>query len=117
MTEIYKAGGAHGIAALSLGTKTIAPVDKVFGPGNSYVVEAKRQMVGAVSIDLLPGPSEVLVAADATGNPRLFYDRGSVATYGLALGPGPEQVCPTRLRWLRSYRDTSRYNRESCTRK
>ncbi len=67
-TEIYKAGGAHGIAALSLGTGSIAPVDKVFGPGNSYVVEAKRQMVGAVSIDLLPGPSEVLIASDATGN-------------------------------------------------
>lgn len=72
VTEIYKAGGAHGIAALSLGTKIIAPVDKVFGPGNSYVVEAKRQMVGAVSIDLLPGPSEVLVAADATGNARFL---------------------------------------------
>lgn len=71
-TEIYKAGGAHGIAALSLGTKSIAPVDKVFGPGNSYVVEAKRQMVGAVSIDLLPGPSEVLIAADATGNARFL---------------------------------------------
>ncbi len=71
-TEIYKAGGAHGIAALSLGTKTIRPVDKVFGPGNSYVVEAKRQMVGAVSIDLLPGPSEILIAADATGNARFL---------------------------------------------
>lgn len=68
-SEIYKAGGAHGIAALSLGTKSIAPVDKIFGPGNSFVVEAKRQMVGAVSIDLLPGPSEVLIASDATGNP------------------------------------------------
>jgi histidinol dehydrogenase len=71
-TEIYKAGGAHGIAALSLGTKSIAPVDKVFGPGNSFVVEAKRQMVGAVSIDLLPGPSEVLIASDATGNARFL---------------------------------------------
>ena len=71
-TEIYKAGGAHGIAALSLGTQSIAPVDKVFGPGNSFVVEAKRQMVGAVSIDLLPGPSEVLIASDATGNARFL---------------------------------------------
>ena len=71
-TEIYKAGGAHGIAALSLGTKLIAPVDKVFGPGNSFVVEAKRQMVGAVSIDLLPGPSEVLIASDSTGNARFL---------------------------------------------
>ena len=71
-TEIYRAGGAHGIAALSLGTKSIAPVDKVFGPGNSYVVEAKRQMVGAVSIDLLPGPSEILIASDSTGNARFL---------------------------------------------
>ncbi|MDB4332616.1 histidinol dehydrogenase [Akkermansiaceae bacterium] len=71
-TEIYKMGGAHGIAALSLGTKTIGPVNKVFGPGNKFVVEAKRQMVGAVSIDLLPGPSEVLIAADATANPRFL---------------------------------------------
>jgi histidinol dehydrogenase len=71
-TEIYKAGGAHGIAALALGTKSIAPVDKIFGPGNSYVVEAKRQMIGAVSIDLLPGPSEVLIASDATGNARFL---------------------------------------------
>jgi len=71
-TEIYKMGGAQGIAALSLGTKTIRPVDKVFGPGNKFVVEAKRQMVGAVSIDLLPGPSEVLIAADASGNPRFL---------------------------------------------
>ena len=71
-TEIYKAGGAHGIAALALGTKSIAPVDKIFGPGNSYVVEAKRQMVGAVAIDLLPGPSEILIAADSTGNARFL---------------------------------------------
>lgn len=71
-TEIYKMGGAHGIAALSLGTKTILPVDKVFGPGNKFVVEAKRQMVGAVAIDLLPGPSEVLIAADASGNAKFL---------------------------------------------
>ena len=65
-TEIYKVGGAQAIAALGCGTESIAPVDKVFGPGNSFVVEAKRQMFGRVSIDLLPGPSEVLVIADAS---------------------------------------------------
>ncbi len=65
-TEIYKVGGAQAIAALACGTKTISPVDKVFGPGNSFVVEAKRQVVGRVSIDLLPGPSEVLVIADSS---------------------------------------------------
>ncbi|MEM9480548.1 MAG: histidinol dehydrogenase [Verrucomicrobiota bacterium] len=68
-TEIYRIGGAQAIAALALGTKTIAPVAKIFGPGNSYVVEAKRQVFGIASIDLLPGPSEILVLADKTGNP------------------------------------------------
>lgn len=68
-TEIIKVGGAQGIAAMGLGTRTIKPVDRIFGPGNRFVVEAKRQLVGAVSIDLLPGPSEILVLADKTGNP------------------------------------------------
>lgn len=69
-TEVLKVGGAHGVAALALGTKSVRRVDKIFGPGNAFVVEAKRQLVGAVSIDLLPGPSEVLVVADGTGDPR-----------------------------------------------
>lgn len=68
-TEVYRVGGAQAVAALALGTKTIAPVDKIFGPGNRFVVEAKRQMFGCVAIDLLPGPSEVLVIADRTANP------------------------------------------------
>lgn len=68
-TEVYKVGGAQAIAALALGTDTIKPVDKIYGPGNAYVMEAKRQTFGAVAIDLLPGPSEVLVLADSTGNP------------------------------------------------
>jgi histidinol dehydrogenase len=68
-TEIYRVGGAQAIAALAVGTKTIAPVTKVFGPGNAYVVEAKRQVFGRVAVDLLPGPSEVLVIADANANP------------------------------------------------
>jgi histidinol dehydrogenase len=67
-TEIYRVGGAQGVAALALGTKTIRPVQKIFGPGNAYVVEAKRQVFGKVAIDLLPGPSEVLVIADKTAN-------------------------------------------------
>lgn len=68
-TEVYRIGGAQAVAALALGTKTIAPVQKIFGPGNAYVVEAKRQLFGAVAIDLLPGPSEVLVIADDSANP------------------------------------------------
>ncbi len=68
-TEVYRVGGAQAVAALALGTKTIAPVEKIYGPGNSYVVEAKRQLFGRVAIDLLPGPSEILVLADRTANP------------------------------------------------
>jgi len=69
VTEVIKVGGAQAIAALALGTKSIRPVDCIFGPGNRFVVEAKRQLVGAVSIDLLPGPSEILILADKSGNP------------------------------------------------
>jgi histidinol dehydrogenase len=69
-TEIYRVGGAQAIAAMALGTPTIGRVQKIFGPGNAYVVAAKRLLVGHVAIDLLPGPSEVLVLADDTANPR-----------------------------------------------
>jgi len=69
VTEIHRVGGAQAIAALAYGTETIRPVQKIFGPGNAYVVEAKRQVFGRVAIDLLPGPSEVLVIADARANP------------------------------------------------
>ncbi|MBB5033647.1 histidinol dehydrogenase [Prosthecobacter vanneervenii] len=71
-TEVYKIGGSQAIAALAFGTETIRPVTKIFGPGNSYVVEAKRQAFGVVSIDLLPGPSEVLILADKSGNPAFI---------------------------------------------
>ena len=68
-TEIYRVGGAQAVAALAFGTKTIRPVQKIFGPGNDWVVEAKRQVFGRVAVDLLPGPSEVLVIADHAANP------------------------------------------------
>lgn len=68
-TEVYKVGGAQAVAALACGTKSIRPVAKIFGPGNSYVVEAKRQLFGRVAVDLLPGPSEILVIADRKANP------------------------------------------------
>ncbi|MFY7817466.1 MAG: histidinol dehydrogenase [Akkermansiaceae bacterium] len=70
VTEVLKVGGAQAIAALALGTPSVQPVDRIFGPGNRFVVEAKRQLVGAVSIDLLPGPSEILILADRSGNPE-----------------------------------------------
>ena len=68
-TEVYKVGGAQAIAALAYGTETIRSVVKIFGPGNPWVVEAKRQVFGRVAVDLLPGPSEILVIADSTANP------------------------------------------------
>ena len=71
-TEIYRVGGAQAIAALAYGTKAIRRVQKIFGPGNAYVVTAKRLLVGYVAIDLLPGPSELLVLADETANPKFI---------------------------------------------
>lgn len=68
-TEVYRVGGAQAIAALAFGTPTIRPVQKIFGPGNAFVVEAKRQVFGTVGIDLLPGPSEILVIADDSAEP------------------------------------------------
>jgi histidinol dehydrogenase len=69
-TEIYKVGGAQAVAALAFGTEIIRPVCKIFGPGNAYVTEAKRQVFGYVAVDLVPGPSEILVIADNTANAR-----------------------------------------------
>ncbi len=68
-TEIYQTGGAQAIGALAYGTPMIPAVQKIVGPGNSYVVEAKRQVFGVVNIDLLPGPSEVAVLADTSADP------------------------------------------------
>lgn len=68
--EVYAAGGAQAVAALAYGTKTIAPVDKIVGPGNVWVTEAKRQVFGTCGIDGLAGPSEVLVVADAGAKPE-----------------------------------------------
>ena len=67
--EIYRIGGAQAIAALAYGTETIAPVDKITGPGNAYVAAAKRRVFGKVGIDMIAGPSEILVIADARNDP------------------------------------------------
>ncbi|MET0746655.1 MAG: histidinol dehydrogenase [Rhizobium sp.] len=86
--EIYRVGGAQAIAALAYGTETIAPVAKITGPGNAYVAAAKRQVFGTVGIDMIAGPSEVLVIADADNNPdwiaadllaQAEHDRGAQA--------------------------------------
>lgn len=68
--KIFKVGGAQAIAALAYGTESIPKVDKIVGPGNAFVAEAKKQVFGRVSIDMITGPSEILVVADKTANPR-----------------------------------------------
>src|SRR5271170_2783815 len=67
--EVYRVGGAQAVAALAYGTATIAPVDKITGPGNAYVAAAKRRVFGQVGIDLIAGPSEILVVADKKNDP------------------------------------------------
>lgn len=69
VTEIYRVGGAQAVAAMAYGTASIAPVDRIVGPGNAYVAEAKRQVFGRVGIDSVAGPSEVVVLADGSQNP------------------------------------------------
>ena len=69
VSEIYRVGGAQAIAALAYGTETIAPVAKIIGPGNAYVAAAKRRVFGKVGIDMIAGPSEVLIVADSDNDP------------------------------------------------
>ncbi len=69
ITEVYRIGGAQAVGALAYGTETIAPVDKIVGPGNAYVAAAKRRVFGTVGIDMIAGPSEVLIVADAHNDP------------------------------------------------
>ena len=68
-TKVYRLGGVYGVAALAYGTQTISPVEKIVGPGNAYVTSAKRQLYGTVALDLVAGPSEILIIADHTARP------------------------------------------------
>lgn len=68
--RVFRAGGAQAVAALAWGTETVPRVDKIVGPGNAYVAEAKRQVFGQVAIDMIAGPSEILIVADGAGDPR-----------------------------------------------
>ena len=70
VTEIYRVGGAQAVAAMAYGTATIPPVDRIVGPGNAYVAEAKRQVFGRVGIDSIAGPSEIVILADGANDPR-----------------------------------------------
>ncbi len=109
--EVYRIGGAQAVAALAYGTATIAPVDKIVGPGNAYVAAAKRQVFGVVGIDMIAGPSEILVVADRDANDPAWIaaDLLSQAEHdtsaqsilitddaGLADAVGDEVVAPAR---------------------
>lgn len=81
--EVYRVGGVQAVAAMAYGTATIPAVDKIFGPGNAYVCEAKRQVFGTTGVDLLPGPSEVMVIADETAKiPFIAADLLAQAEHG-----------------------------------
>ncbi len=82
VNEIWRIGGAQAVAALAFGTETITPVDVITGPGNAWVAEAKRQVYGVVGIDMVAGPSEILVVSDALSNPSwIAYDLLSQAEH------------------------------------
>ena len=110
--EIYRIGGAQAVAALAYGTETIAPVAKIVGPGNAYVAAAKRQVFGTVGIDMIAGPSEVLIIADANNNPEWLaadllaqaeHDRGAqsiLITNDAAFGKSVEQAVERQLKTL-----------------
>ncbi len=70
--EIYRIGGVQAIAALAYGTESVRPVDKIVGPGNKYVAQAKREVFGAVSIDMIAGPTEIMIIADDTASPEIL---------------------------------------------
>ncbi len=109
VTEIYRVGGAQAIAALAYGTKTIAPVAKIVGPGNAYVAAAKRQVFGQVGIDMIAGPSEVLIIADGENDPdwiaadllaQAEHDEGAqsiLITDDRAFGEAVEQAVERQL--------------------
>jgi histidinol dehydrogenase len=101
-TKVVKTGGAQAIAAMALGTDSVPAVDRIVGPGNAYVTEAKRQLMGQVGIDGLAGPSELVLVADATADARLIaadlvtqaeHDPEAVAVF---VTTDPSQVEPVR---------------------
>ncbi len=97
VTEVYKVGGAQAIAAMAFGTDSIAPVDVITGPGNQYVTEAKRQVFGYVGLDMLAGPSEILIIADADNNPEFIAaDLLSQAEHGPVNEAGAFLLTPSK---------------------
>ncbi len=112
VSEIYRIGGAQAVAALAYGTQTIAPVAKIVGPGNAYVAAAKRHVFGTVGIDMIAGPSEVLVIADSDNDPdwlaadllaQAEHDAGAqsiLMTTDAALGKAVEAAVERQLKTL-----------------
>jgi histidinol dehydrogenase len=110
--EIYRIGGAQAVAALAYGTETIAPVDKITGPGNAFVAAAKRRVFGKVGIDMIAGPSEILVIADADNDPdwialdllsQAEHDQSAqsiLITTDAAFGRAVAASVETHLTWL-----------------
>ncbi len=101
VTRVFAIGGAQAIAALAYGTATIPAVDKIVGPGNAYVAAAKRRVFGVVGIDMIAGPSEILVIADASANPDwVAMDLFSQAEHDEAGAGDPalarRELCSTR---------------------
>ncbi|MGD9154123.1 MAG: histidinol dehydrogenase [Bacillota bacterium] len=95
ITEIYKTGGAQAIAAMAFGTESVKPVEVIVGPGNQYVTEAKRQVFGYVGLDMLAGPSEIFIIADAANNPAFIAaDLLSQAEHGPVNEAGAFLVTP-----------------------
>ena len=105
ISEVYKVGGAQAIAAMAFGTETIAPVDVITGPGNQYVTEAKRQVFGYVGLDMLAGPSEILIIADENNNPSyLAADLLSQAEHGPVDEAGAFLLTPSPMLRSKSWR-------------
>lgn len=123
--RIYRVGGAQAIAALAYGTETIAPVDKITGPGNAYVAAAKRRVFGRVGIDMIAGPSEILVIADGEADPdwialdllsQAEHDESAqsiLVTVDARLGRRVAAAVEARLETLRR-RDIARASWEGC---
>ena len=108
VNEIYKVGGAHAVAALAFGTKTIKKVDKIVGPGNNYVTEAKRQVFGYCGIDMLAGPTELVVIANRYSNvPYCIADLASQAEHfgGLAVLITPSKSLAKEIKQAFTGRD------------
>ena len=112
VTDIFKMGGAQAVAALAYGTQSVPKVDKIVGPGNAYVAEAKKQVFGMVAIDMIAGPSEILVLADGKSDPRVVaadmlsqaeHDRNATAvlvTESMALAQAVQAELETQLEAL-----------------